>query len=415
MFIMPLQAVTAAIIFLYIGISYYANYPRTGRGSSFLMISICLAWWAFCVSYRYTAPDLQTADFWFLLGGVGFIFFPAFGFRHFSCRSKQSSFLTGPAGYLFFLPPVLLYAWLLRIVPGQITFVLTPLGWKKVIEGWNPFIVVYTAYYAIYLGAGLIVYMNGDTMGDRLYGSSWKLKLILFGFCAVIGATFVLNNFPLRAFNNLPNILPVVSAVCALLIWTISLSRNIPVLSSPEVAAEILENMNDALLAVREDGCIIYSNEKARGLTGFDRDSLTAMKLSDLFAAPKPDLALNGKAAGSLNEASYRLTLLDKHAKRIPVTLSMSILGGFWGGIRGAIGIIRDIRAELEYKTKQDQQHWKLAAALSDITAKRDLLAAVNEEVVERELRMIEIKKEINEMLQAAGEKPKYKVRDRLT
>ena len=415
MFIMPLQAVTAGLIFLYIGISYYLVFPRTGRGHSFLMVSFCLAWWSFCVSFRYTAPDVQTADFWFLLGSVGFIFFPALGFRHFAYRSKQSVFLTGPIGYLFFLPPVLLFAWLLRIVPGQITFVLTPLGWQKVIDHWSPFIAVYTLYYACYLGAGLIVYMNDDALSDRIYGSSWKLKLILFLLCSVIGAAFIINNLPLRVFSNFPNIFPVISAACALIIWIVFLSRNMPVLSFHDVAVEILENMNDALVAVKEDGCIIYSNEKARGLTGFDRDSLSVMMLSDLFADPKPDLSLDGKGERSPDEAGYRLTLLSKHALRIPVTLSINIIPGFWGGTKGAIGIIRDIRAELEYKAKQDEHRFKLAAVLSDITAKRDLLTALNEEAVERELKMIGIKKEINEMLLAAGEKQKYKVRDKLT
>ena len=414
MFIMSLQAVTAALIFLYIGISYYVIFPRTVRGASFLMLSCCLAWWAFCSSFRYGAPDAQTAGFWFLLGGGGFLFFPAFGLRHFAYRSKDSGFVTGPGGYAIFLPPLLLFAWLLRLVPGHIAFVNTPLGWKNVLNGWSVFMSVYTAYYSCYLGGGLILYLNDDALGGGIYGVSRKTKYLLLPLCALLGFSFVLSNFPLRAFRNFPDIFPIFSAACGLLVWIFFLSRNVPVLSSPEVAAEVLENIYDALVAVKEDGRIIYSNEKARLLTGFSGAYLSGLKLPDLFAAPKPDLNFYGRKEGASKTAELRLTLLDRHSGRIPVNLSLSVVTGFSGGVKGGIAIIRDIRAEIEYKTKQDEHRWRLAAALSDLTAQRDLLKKINEEVVERELKMIGIKKEINGMLLAAGESPRYKVRDRL-
>ena len=196
MFILSLLSVTAAVTFLYVGISYFLMFPWTRRGSSLLLMCVALAVWAFSFSYIYTAPDMETACLWYMISGIGFIFFPAFALRHFYFRTKSIKPEIWPVSYLVYVPPAILFAWMLGVVYRDIIFVPTPLGWHKVVVGSTSFSVAYISYYVIYLGSGLFMYMRDMTISERLRGRKTKRLMALFVAAAVFFATYFSQNLP---------------------------------------------------------------------------------------------------------------------------------------------------------------------------------------------------------------------------
>ncbi len=73
------------------------------------------------------------------------------------------------------------------------------------------------------------------------------------------------------------------------------------------------------------------------------------------------------------------------------------------GSMRGVLAIASDI-------TARRRAEEKLQESVRELRAANDELARFNRAAVDRELRMIELKKEINEMLQRTGDAPRYHV-----
>ena len=109
----------------------------------------------------------------------------------------------------------------------------------------------------------------------------------------------------------------------------------------------LIQNMNDGLFQVDEDGCIVQVNTKMSSLTGYTVEELTGCRADDLllekeFRERLPGRTLLGPGVGS---EEYTLPLLTKEGDRawvklvgVPVTLAD-------GGV-GALGIVQDISAQ---------------------------------------------------------------------
>jgi len=95
-----------------------------------------------------------------------------------------------------------------------------------------------------------------------------------------------------------------------------------------------------------------------------------------------------------LLEKTLELSAIGKDGKEFPVELSLSAvkLKGTWN----AIGLIRDITER--------------KAALEESKKKTDELEKFNKLAVGRELKMIELKREINALLEESGKEPGYKI-----
>ena len=92
----------------------------------------------------------------------------------------------------------------------------------------------------------------------------------------------------------------------------------------------------------------------------------------------------------------YEIEFLNKDGKKIPIELNVTSLFDADGQIIGRLGVARDI-------TKRKQAEEELHKRLNE-------LETFNRVTVGRELKMIELKKEINELLEKSGKEAKYKI-----
>jgi PAS domain S-box-containing protein len=170
------------------------------------------------------------------------------------------------------------------------------------------------------------------------------------------------------------------------------------ILESEAKFRSLFEGAQDAIHVEDENDQIVDANQRAYEMLGYSREEFLKLKVSDLQA---PEA--RGRAGNVLKDEIERFGSkvfesvdLCKDGTRIPVEVSVSKISTLHGNLY--ISIVRDIseRKRVEQELK-DQI---------------DILERINNVTVDRELRMLELKKEINALLVKAGGKEKYRIFD---
>ena len=161
----------------------------------------------------------------------------------------------------------------------------------------------------------------------------------------------------------------------------------------------ISESAQDAIMMMGADKCISFWNPAAVRIFGYTTAEAMGQELHALIV-PAPDYAKFSQAFPHFQETGdgpiigkvRELTALRKGGVEFPVELSVSAtqFGGQWH----AIGIVRDI-------TERKQAETGLREQLNELNRWQ-------EATLGREMRTLELKREVNELLKQAGQPPRY-------
>ncbi len=170
---------------------------------------------------------------------------------------------------------------------------------------------------------------------------------------------------------------------------------------SEEKTRMLTASANDAILMMDPEGNISYWNKAAEQMFGYTEEEVIGKDLHALLVPERFHAGFSKgfegfKETGQGNAIGKTLEVagVGKDGKEFPVELSLSAvkLKNRWN----AIGLIRDIS--------------KRKAAEEELKKKAEELEAFNKLAVDRELKMIELKKEINALLEKLGKEPGYKI-----
>ncbi|MGB3458040.1 MAG: PAS domain S-box protein [Halobacteriota archaeon] len=160
-----------------------------------------------------------------------------------------------------------------------------------------------------------------------------------------------------------------------------------------------IQNMKDIIFSIDLMGNYTYTNVVAAEITGYSVDELLKMNMRELVAPEYHELVfgrVKKRIAGEPLEQPLSIEIISKDGKRTWLELTTSAAHDKAGKVIGIQGIARDI-------TERKQ-------AENTIKKKNEELKRFNKLAVGRELRMIELKKEINALLVQLGEEPRYKI-----
>jgi PAS domain S-box-containing protein len=170
---------------------------------------------------------------------------------------------------------------------------------------------------------------------------------------------------------------------------------------SEEKLRMITASANDAILMMDPEGNISYWNKSAGQMFGYTEEEAIGKNLHVLLvperfhpAFSKGFEGFKETGQGDALGKTLDVAAIGKDGTEFPVELSLSAvkLKGRWN----AIGLIRDITER--------------KAAEEELRKRADELEKFNRLAVGRELKMIELKKEINALLGESGKEPGYMI-----
>jgi len=167
---------------------------------------------------------------------------------------------------------------------------------------------------------------------------------------------------------------------------------------SEEKYRNLVENIEEGIASVDENDNFSFVNSAACKIFGYSKEELLKMNFKDLLTPENQQNFLQQTALRKKGETGkYDIVFNRKNGDIRVISSSVSPLI-VNGEFKGSFGIFYDITE----RKKAEQQ----------IKKSNEELAAFNKLAIGRELRMIELKSEINELLKKMGKEEKYKINE---
>ena len=157
----------------------------------------------------------------------------------------------------------------------------------------------------------------------------------------------------------------------------------------------IFDNSMDALLFTSPDGAILDANPAACAMFGRPVEELTRLRREDLVDTADPNLEKGLSIRARTGRAHGELAMRRADGSLFLVDISSTVFTDP-DGMKKTVIVVRDIT-----ERKQTEK---------ELLEKMDALQRFHDTVVDREMIMIELKKEINALLKKAGLAEKYRV-----
>lgn len=170
-----------------------------------------------------------------------------------------------------------------------------------------------------------------------------------------------------------------------------------------ENASTYINAMGDGLIVIDMQKKVVKLNKATEKLLGYSQKDIPGLTLEDFTAEEElqKQYSLMKKCIETGVGISVETVLTTKQQKRIPVMLSGSILRDNQGTPTGFVGVFRDISERKESEKKQKNLNERLKVKVSE-------MERFSKFTIGREIQMIELKKEINELCEKLGEKVRY-------
>jgi PAS domain S-box-containing protein len=169
--------------------------------------------------------------------------------------------------------------------------------------------------------------------------------------------------------------------------------------------AAIVESSEDAIISKDLDGIIQSWNVGAQKIFGYAADEVMGKNISLLIPPGHSDEVpeILARVKGGEHIENFETARIRKDGTIVPVSLNFSAIKDARGKVIGASKIAHDIS---ERKKAEEE----IRRRVEDLRLANEELSRFNSVAVGRELQMVELKKEVNELCGKTGEPPRYRV-----
>jgi PAS domain S-box-containing protein len=169
-----------------------------------------------------------------------------------------------------------------------------------------------------------------------------------------------------------------------------------------QYARSLIEASLDPLVTISPEGRITDVNQSAIRVTGMLREELIGSDFSDYFTDPQKARETYQQVFSKGFVTDYPLSMRHKHGRQTNVLYTASLYKDVRGNVLGVFATARDVTAQRKAEAELAEQRTRELERLAELERFQKL-------TVGRELKMIELKKEIAELrnpLSGAGSAP---------
>jgi len=156
-------------------------------------------------------------------------------------------------------------------------------------------------------------------------------------------------------------------------------------------ARSLIEASVDPLVTISPEGKITDVNEATIKVTGVARDKLIGTDFSDYFTEPLKAREGYQRVFAEGSVTDYPLTIRHREGRQTDVLYNASVYKDVLGNVLGVFAAARDVTAQKRAEAEVAEQRTRELERLADLERFQKL-------TVGRELKMIELKKEIEEL-----------------
>ncbi len=153
----------------------------------------------------------------------------------------------------------------------------------------------------------------------------------------------------------------------------------------------LIEASLDPLVTISTEGKITDMNEATVNITGIDREKLIGSDFFDYFTEPQKAREVYQEVFAKGSVADSPLTLRHKNGKLTDVLFNGSVYKDDRGNVLGVVIVARDVTVQKQLAEREIAGREKELMRIEELERFRKL-------TVGRELKMIELKKEIEEL-----------------
>ncbi|MDQ1538407.1 MAG: hypothetical protein QOE58_2800 [Actinomycetota bacterium] len=167
-----------------------------------------------------------------------------------------------------------------------------------------------------------------------------------------------------------------------------------------DLARSMIESSLDSLVAISPEGRITDVNEATTRVTGVPRERLIGTSFSDYFTEPEKAEQIYQRVFTEGMAVDYPLTLRHRNGQeaQIDVLYNASVYRDADGKVIGVFAAARDVTKQLQAQREIGEQQAKELDRLAELERFQRL-------TVGRELKMIELKKEIEYLREFGSDK----------
>ncbi|HOV15435.1 MAG TPA: histidine kinase dimerization/phosphoacceptor domain -containing protein, partial [Spirochaetota bacterium] len=336
---------------LYFLIGLYSLYLNRKSKLNIVFFLNCffMAFWSLCNAIYYTAPNEETANFWFQLSSVSWCIFPSL-FLHFFlllARTKCSQ-------NIFFL--IAIYSISAFLFIKNLTGRIIITGFNFYIDYWHPVIADKTPWpyiYYLYILSFLIIALVLNIKWFRKIKLHIEKRqsfviLIFFIFCLVF-SIFTNIIFPITKIYYVPEIVPITSITTFIGIFIAIVKYRLMTDLVFVASDQIIAKSKEIFVFLDYEEKIALINDFSKELTKYD-DKDVFYKKADFIFDLKENIDLH-----SLKD--FKSNLITKQNEKIPVSISVSHIKDKKNNIFGTIIVGYDLRERLKLeKTLQNEK-----------------------------------------------------------
>ena len=158
-----------------------------------------------------------------------------------------------------------------------------------------------------------------------------------------------------------------------------------------DAARSMIESSLDSLASISADGTITDANEATVRLTGIPRGQLIGTAFSDCFTDPEKADEINQLVFAQGVAVDYSLTMRHRDGALTGVVYNASVYRDIQGNVLGVFAVARDVTKQIHAQREVADQQARQLQRLAEL--ERFQLLTVG-----RELKMVELKKEIESL-----------------